>query len=182
MKKLIFISLFLIINLSSKAQKLTTIYLVRHAEKNMTDPNNKDPQLTEKGQNRALDLAKKLKKQKLSAIYSTDFQRTKSTLLPIADKKSLPIKLYDPKLLKAFVETILLENKGKKVLIVGHSNTVLETIEAMGGKRPIEKILDSEYDYFFTVKISVEGLVEVSTEHYGEGSSVLLGSEIMKNN
>jgi broad specificity phosphatase PhoE len=182
MKKLFFLLLFLMINLTIKAQKPTIIYLVRHAEKVTNDPNNKDPQLTEKGQNRALDLAKKLKKQKLLAIYSTDYQRTKSTVLPIADKKNLPIKIYDPKFLKTFVETLLQENKSKKILIVGHSNTVLETIEAMGGKRPIEKILDNEYDYFFTVEISSDGLIDVKTNHYGEGNSALLGSEMMKNN
>jgi broad specificity phosphatase PhoE len=171
MKKLIFISLFLMINLTIKAQKPTIIYLVRHAEKVTSDPNNKDPQLTEKGQKRAFDLAKKLKKQKIFAIYSTDFLRTKLTAQPIADKNKISLKIYDPKPLKTFVETLLQENKGKKILIVGHSNTVLETIEAIGGKRPIEKILDNEYDYFLTVKISVEGLVEVTVEHYGEKNS-----------
>jgi broad specificity phosphatase PhoE len=153
-----------------QSQKPTTIYLVRHAEKIISDPNDKDPKLTEKGQNRALDLVEKLKKQKLTAIYSTDYMRTKSTAQPISYKKSLPIKIYDPKLLKAFVETILSENKGKKILIVGHSNTVLETIEAMRGKRPIEKVLDSEYDYFFTIKIFTNGLVDVDFEHYGDGN------------
>jgi broad specificity phosphatase PhoE len=171
MKKLFFISLFLMINLSLKAQKQTIIFLVRHAEKVLSNPSDKDPLLTEKGQKRALDLMKKLKKQKLAAIYSTDFQRTKLTAKPISDKLKNPIKIYDPKQLKTITETILQENKGKNVLIVGHSNTVLETIEAMGGKRPIEKILESEYDYFFTVKISTEGLVEVIFEHYGEANN-----------
>jgi phosphohistidine phosphatase SixA len=168
MKKLFLILLIFAFPFSLKAQKSTIIYLVRHAEKVTSDPNNKDPQLTEKGQKRAIDLANKLKKQKLSSIYVTDFQRTKLTAQPIADKKSLQIKIYNPKDLKAFVETILQENIGKKIMIVGHSNTVLETIEAMGGKRPIEKILDNEYDYFFTVNLSESGLIEVKFEHYGK--------------
>ncbi len=171
MKKIGLILLILFaFNLFGNSQT-TTIYLIRHAEKVTADPNNKDPQLTEKGQKRALDLVKKLKKQKMSVIYSTDYQRTKLTIQPIADKKHLSVKIYDPKLLKNFVETILQENKGKKILLVGHSNTILETIEAFGGKRPFEKILDNEYDYFFTVKISKDGLVEVIVGHYGETSS-----------
>ncbi len=183
MQKYFFLLLFLCsLNIIVKGQNPTVIYLVRHAEKVTTDPINKDPQLTEKGQKRALDLAKKLKKQKLSAIYSTDFQRTKSTAQPIADKIKQSVKIYDPKLLETFIETILQENKGKKMLIVGHSNTVLETIEAMGGKRPIEKISDNEYDFFFTVKISSNGLVEVTTEHYGEVSVKSESTENMKTN
>ena len=34
----------------------TTIYLIRHAEKNRTDPTNKDPELTNAGKKRAVDL------------------------------------------------------------------------------------------------------------------------------
>lgn len=180
MKNFIIFIFILSLSLSTKAQKPTFIYLVRHAEKVTTDPNNKDPLLTDKGQKRALDLAKKLKKQKLSAIYCTDYQRIKLTAQPIAEKRNQSIQIYDPKNLKVFAEKILQDNKGKKVLIVGHSNTVLETIEALGGKRPIAAISDNEYDYFFTVKISMKGLVEVDFERYGEGNDGLIGGEIMK--
>jgi broad specificity phosphatase PhoE len=178
-KVLLFLTIFAF-SFQVPAQKPTIIYLVRHAEKVTTDPANKDPLLTEKGQKRALALAKKLKNQKISAIYCTDFQRIKLTGKPIAEKLNLTIQIYDPKNLKAFADKVLQENKGKKVLVVGHSNTVLETIEALGGKRPITSISDNEYDYFFTVKISVEGLVEVDFERYGERNESLSGVEMMK--
>ena len=168
MKNLLFFLILVAFHFQINAQKPTVIYLVRHAEKVTTDPNNKDPLLTEKGQKRALDLAKKLKKHKLSAIYCTDYQRIKLTAQPIADKRNIAIQIYDPKNLKVFAEKVLLDNKGKKVLIVGHSNTVLETIEALGGKRPVVSISDNEYDHFFTVKIFKDGLVEVESGHYGE--------------
>ena len=180
MKNLLFFLILIAFHFQINAQKPTVIYLVRHAEKVTTDPNNKDPLLTEKGQKRALDLAKKLKKQKLSAIYCTDYQRIKLTAQPIADKRNIAIQIYDPKNLKVFAEKVLLDNKGKKVLIVGHSNTVLETIEALGGKRPISTILDNEYNYFFTVKISVEGLVEVDLARFGEVNEALGAGESMK--
>ncbi len=180
MKKALFLLIIVAFGFQIQAQKPTIIYLVRHAEKVTTDPANKDPLLTEKGQKRALDLAKKLKKQNLSAIYCTDYQRIKLTAQSIANKKNLTIQIYDPKNLKAFADKVLQENKGKKVLIVGHSNTVLETIEALGGKRPIASILDNEYDYFFTVKISAEGLVEVDLARYGEMNEVLVAGESMK--
>ena len=180
MKKLLFLIIFIVLCLPIKAQKPTIIYLVRHAEKVTTDPTNKDPLLTEKGQKRALDLAKKLKKQRLSSIYCTDYQRIKLTAQPIADKQNILIKVYDPKNLKLFIEKVLQDNKSKKILIIGHSNTVLETIEALGGKRPVSTISDNEYDYFFTVKISAEGLIEVESERYGEGNGEIIKSDTMK--
>lgn len=86
MKNFIILILLFIISFTANSQKATTIYLVRHAEKVTTDPNNKNPLITERGQQRSSDLVNKLKKNKLSAIYSTDFQRTKLTVKPIADK------------------------------------------------------------------------------------------------
>jgi phosphohistidine phosphatase SixA len=180
MKKILFLLIIIAFGFQIHAQKPTIIYLVRHAEKVTTDPSNKDPLLTEKGQKRALDLAKKLKKQKLLAIYCTDYQRIKLTAQPIAEKQNLTIQIYDPKNLKAFAEKVLQENKGKSVLIVGHSNTVLETIEVLGGKRSVASISDNEYDYFFTVKISSEGLVEVEVGHYGMGNDVSIGGDTVK--
>jgi phosphohistidine phosphatase SixA len=182
MKKVLFLLIIIAFGFQLQAQKPTIIYLVRHAEKVTTDPSNKDPLLTEKGQKRALDLAKKLKKQKLSAIYCTDYQRIKLTAQPIAEKQNIIISKYDPKNLKAFAEKVLEDNKSKKVLIIGHSNTVLETIEAFGGKRPVSSISDNEYDYFFTVKISSEGKVEVKSKHYGEGNVNTNSAEVMKIN
>lgn len=170
MKKMLLFLTFMILSYQINAQKSTIIYLVRHAEKIVISPTDKDPLLTEKGQKRALDLAKKLNKQKLSAIYCTDYQRIKLTAQPTSKKQNLSLSIYDPKDLKAFAQKVLQENTGKNVLIIGHSNTVLETIEALGGKRPITSISDNEYDYFFTLKISVEGLVEMETARYGKGN------------
>jgi broad specificity phosphatase PhoE len=182
MKKLLIILCFLAFNVSAQVEKPTIIYLVRHAEKVTTDATAKDPLLTEKGQKRALTLAKKLKKEKLNSIYSTDYQRTKLTAQPIAEKQNVVVKLYDAKQLKAFAQTILAENKGKKVLVVGHSNTVLETIESLGGQKPIASITDNEYDYFFIVKIDADGVVEVKFERYGDKNTSSEATQIMKVN
>ncbi|MFN8352931.1 MAG: histidine phosphatase family protein [Spirosomataceae bacterium] len=144
----------------------TVIYLVRHAEKVTTDPTAKDPTLIEQGLQRAESLAKKLKQAKLSAIYSTDYQRTKLTATPAANQQQLTIQLYNPKNLQDWVVPFLAQNKGKTVLIVGHSNTVLETIEALGGKRPIPQINDDEYGYFFELVIKEGGNTEVKVSQY----------------
>lgn len=182
MKNLIVLILIFSIAFTANSQKATIIYVVRHVEKVTADPNNKDPFITDKGQQRSVDLANKLKKSKLSAVYSTNFQRTKLTVKPIADEQSLTVKIYDPKQIKSFVSIILQENKGGKILIVGHSNTVLETIEALGGERPIPEIKDQEYDYFFTVKVANDGTVTVKMKHYGAKNSENEGLQLMKTN
>ena len=182
MNNLIILLFFLSVAFTEKSQNTTTIYLVRHAEKVTTDPANKNPLLTEQGQKRAEDLAKKLKKQKISDIYSTDFQRTKLTAQPLAAKKQLTVKIYDPKQLKSFATMILQEHKGGKVLIIGHSNTVLETIEAFGVARPIKEILDNEYGYFFTVEVAENGIATVEIEHYGAKNLIPDDVQMMKNN
>ena len=57
MKTKIMKKLFIIILLAplvSFGQDITTYYLIRHAEKNITDLTNKNPHLTEKGKQRAI--------------------------------------------------------------------------------------------------------------------------------
>ena len=181
MKNLLLLFFFLGFYFTAKCQTPTTFYLVRHAEKVTTDPSNKDPMLTEDGQKRAMALAKVLKKTKLNSVYSTDYQRTKLTVKPISDKQKVEINLYNPNQLKSSAKALLQEYKGGNVLIVGHSNTVLETIEALGGKRPIAEITDQDYDYLFTLQIDNDGNATVKVEHYGEKSSGKEGAQMMKN-
>ncbi|MEA5457527.1 histidine phosphatase family protein [Arcicella sp. LKC2W] len=182
MKKISIIFIFFYLTIFRLSAQNTTIYLVRHAEKVTVNPKDKDPLLTEQGQQRALDLAQKLKKQKINNIFSTNYQRTKLTAKPLAEAKKNDLKIYEPKDLKVFANQLLTENEGNKILVVGHSNTVLETIEALGGKRPIPEISDQEYDYLFTVKLKNGKAANVKVEHYGAKNSNAEGLEMMKGN
>jgi len=65
----------------------TTIYLVRHAEKQKGS----DPMLTEAGEERALKLLSILKDQGVDAVYSTPYNRTKSTAAPTAKHFGFPL-------------------------------------------------------------------------------------------
>ncbi|MFT5713696.1 MAG: phosphohistidine phosphatase SixA [Flavobacterium sp.] len=179
MKKILFLLLLLSLNTRAQSTSMTTIYLVRHAEKVTDDPTNKDPMLTENGENRAISLVKTLKKTAIHNIYSTNYKRTMATAMPLAKKLKKEIKIYDLKQLKTEAETILKDNKGKNALIVGHSNTVLETIEALGGRRPIDGISDAEYDYLFRLSIDPDGTTVVKVMHYGEINSNSEGEQMM---
>jgi len=76
----------------------TTIYLVRHAEKQTTGNGSmmiSDPDLTEDGRLRAKALADTLAGKKITAVYATQYKRTQQTAEPTAILKLTPIKRYD---------------------------------------------------------------------------------------
>jgi broad specificity phosphatase PhoE len=166
MKKIITLLLLITLSISCNKDTTTKIYFVRHAEKVLTDPNNNNPALTEEGIQRSINLSKELKKNPLDAIYSTDYIRTKATVNPIAKDKNLTIQLYDANKLNTEALTILNKNRGKTVLIVGHSNTLLEMIEFMNAKRPIAKIEDNDYNNLFLLTIHSDATTSVEVMQF----------------
>lgn len=148
----------------------TTVYLVRHAEKDISDPDNKDPDLTPEGQARAKALLDLLQDQKIQAAYATKYIRTKNTVQPLAEARKLEVQQYEAHDFTGLKDTILKNNAGQTVVISGHSNTILPIIEALGAKRPVPDITDMEYDYIFKVTIAPDGYASVATDHYGTAS------------
>lgn len=151
------------------AQKTLKVWVVRHAEKDVSDAKDRDPDLSPAGAKRAEALMKKLKGQKIDSIFTTDYKRTKLTGFPLADRIGISLKTYDPANATQLATGLKTNAVGKKILIVGHSNTVLELIEAFGGKRPLAKLSDDDYDYIFELTIKGDK-VEVKTDNYGEES------------
>lgn len=147
----------------ASAQK-TTVWIVRHAEKDTAYVNRQDPDLTATGQQRALDLAAYLQNEPFVKIYSTDTKRTRHT----AKHVKAPLEIYNPKNLTGLLDLITQNANGKSVLIVGHSNTVLETIEALGGKRPVPLLTDDDYDYIFKIELEASKSAVVSFYHFGQ--------------
>ena len=103
------------------SQDLFTIYLVRHAEKEVSGDNPRDPGLTACGKERAESLANFLQEVNIDVVYSTDYVRTKSTAEPTAQLKAKQIELYNPGELDLFAKQLL--EHSEDALIVGHSNT-----------------------------------------------------------
>lgn len=130
----------------------THVYVVRHAEKDPT-PGLADPPLTPAGQARALALRDALRRSKISDVFSTSTARTQATAQPLASEQKLSIQPYDARQLAALAAHIRRGYQGQTVLIVGHSNTILETVEALGAPRPVSVIGDNDYDYLLEVTI-----------------------------
>lgn len=166
MKNLIIILAFLFIGQENIYAQKTTIWVVRHAEKDTSDPKEKDPDLSPEGKERAEALAKYLKGEKLDSIFSTNYKRTKLTGYPTADKIGLAIKTYDATKQKVFADGLMKNAKGKKMLIIGHSNTVQEILVAFGATKPVKDLTDDDYDYIFMLTIKGDKK-EVKVERYG---------------
>ncbi|TCD11729.1 histidine phosphatase family protein [Pedobacter frigidisoli] len=161
MKKLIlFLSLTFFASQFVVAQT-TEVWIVRHAEKDKSNQEDKNPNLSEEGKIRAGDLAKYLKKVKFDAAFSTPYKRTHQTLDSLIIQKVIEYKDA-----KSLVDSVNKSYVGKTIIVTGHSNTVLEIIEAFGGKKPREELTDDDYDYIF--HLSVKGdKAKVKMDQYG---------------
>lgn len=109
------------------------IYVTRHYDTPAGEP---DPDLTPQGNARADQLASWFYGRTLKAIYVSDFKRTRQTAAPLAATLGVTPETYDPKDTPAIVARA--KAAGGPVLIVGHSNTVPDIVEQLGGKRPTD--------------------------------------------
>ena len=121
-------------------------YLVRHSEKT-TEKH--DPGLTDEGQQRAQDLADRFAKVSLTAIYSSDYIRTRDTAAPVAAAKGLDITIYDPRDLESLAKTLLAQQG--QFLIVGHSNTTPELSRRLGGLEGEPIVEATEYNRLYVL-------------------------------
>ena len=155
---ILILSTLLLFTTALNAQKQRFIIL-RHAEKDTSVAGSQmmqsDPPLNSKGQERAQSLIRKFKKYKISKIYSTNYNRTKSTVLPLSNFIGLSIQIYDPKKLKDFADEIKAQaNHSKTMLIVLHSNTTPKLVNLLLGKDMYKDLDESVYNQYWLVKIN----------------------------
>ncbi|MDR7132755.1 broad specificity phosphatase PhoE [Algoriphagus sp. 4150] len=160
-----YLLLFLIASLlaaCSSKQQPKTIYIVRHAEKQLTGD---DPELSIAGNARANKLAQILADKEIKHIYSTDFKRTKLTATPTAVEAGVTIEVYDPKNHDDLVDK-LRTNEGN-ILVIGHSNTVGQVANYFVGEaEKYTDLEDSEYNYIYVVTLEKDGTSSVAQKTY----------------
>ena len=139
-----------------------SIYLVRHAEKIISDSHIHDPQLTECGHARAQSLAHFFKKVPLNAIYSTNYLRTLHTAEPVANVHNLKIQEYNPRQLEQFAQS-LLQQSDDLILVVGHSNTTA-TLAGLLSAQPVSALTEADYDRLYQVVLNA-GNAQVNVFH-----------------
>ncbi|WP_290793072.1 SixA phosphatase family protein [Flavihumibacter sp. UBA7668] len=146
-------------------------YIVRHAEKAQESTGNAmhtagNPPLSAAGEQRAKDLAERLKQEKIQQIYSTNTSRTKQTATPTAERFSLRIETYG-KIDSAFIQQ--LKSLKKNTLIVGHSNTVDDLVNKMTGEAILTDLPDEAYDNLYILTKKGKRLTLVQSK-YGQPS------------
>ena len=133
-------------------ENTSVYYFIRHAEKDRSDPTNKNPSLTIQGLERANKWAVFFKDKNIAAVYSTNYIRTQQTALPIAKEQNIEIINYTTK--ELISEKFIANNKGKNIVIVGHSNTTPELVNILLGEKKYEDISDSENNNLFVVTLN----------------------------
>jgi len=162
---------------STFLRPVTTVIIVRHAEKNI-EPNNPDPDLSPAGQARAQEIARIFGDSRVQAIYATQFKRTQQTVAPLSARVGVPVITVDAKQSTELVRRILSNNRGQTVFIAGHNNTVPEIVNILSGEN-FSIIPESEYDNMFIVTMYRFGKAKVLKVKYGAPTTQGVGTGTM---
>jgi broad specificity phosphatase PhoE len=139
-------------------RKSASFILIRHAEKILSSSN--DPHLSTKGWQRANELVHIFKAVDIDAVYASPYRRSIDTAKPLAKAKQLGILNYNPSELDSFAQKLLNTHMGETVIIVGHSNTTPQLINALSGTK-YPNLDETEYDWVYFVDISPKGTPNV---------------------
>lgn len=126
------------------------VFLVRHAEKEI-DSDEPGVGLSKAGRARAERLASLLREAGITGIYTSATRRTRQTAEPLAQALGLKPKTYQVSRMMGdydFSDLIKDLRQERVALVVGHANTVPETIRQMGYRPPVE-ITPPEFDNLF---------------------------------
>lgn len=155
----------------------TTVIFVRHAETAASTRTERDPALSEVGLERAQALAHALASAEVTALYCSEFQRTRTTLAPLAEGLGLevePLSARDPAAQLAALRAL---EPGSVAVVAGHSNTVPALVAGLGGRVPdlVEDAQHGEllpheaYDRLVIVTLDEPGApARTLTLHYGQ--------------
>lgn len=132
----------------------TTVFVMRHAEK--AELPAEDPPLSPTGEARAMELAQHFggapKGLGLDRIYVSEFRRTQETVRPLANRLGIPVIVVPADDPAMAAQRALDENRGGRVLIVGHSNTVPRIVEELSGQT-VPEMSDIEYGILYMVAV-----------------------------
>ena len=162
---------------STFSRPVTTVILVRHAEKKI-EPNNPDPDLAPEGEARAQEIARMFSVTNINAIYATNLKRTQQTIKPLSDRTGVPITILNASQTDELIKQLQTDRRGQTVFVAGHNNTVPAVVSALSGEN-FPTIPESEYDNLFIVTVYRFGKAKVVKIKYGAQSTQGVGSGTM---
>ena len=160
MKIIVSLLLLLVFQQTIAQSKTTTIYFIRHAEKADSSPN---PELSEDGIKRSVRWTKLFEKTPIDVFYTTLTKRTQMTASTIATSKQKDMIFYDHA--KFSIQEIIAKHSGKTILVVGHSNTIPQQINAFLGKEVYPQINENEFGNLYTITINGDKIEHKLTNH-----------------
>ena len=163
MSLLFFLSILFLFSACYPAPEITTVILVRHADR----PEGIDT-LNAAGLQRAEVLAKTLEGVDIDEIFSCGDNRVNTTLAPTAQKLKLELKPYNHRELEAFSQLIKEEYVGTTILVGGHSNTVPDMIKFFGAIPPVDLIPADEFDHLYILTYTENTETNLIQLRYGE--------------
>lgn len=137
------------------------LHLVRHAEKSEA-PGEADPLLSAAGERRALALAAWAEGRAIDVVYATHLRRTQQTAAPLAAALDLELRVLPAADTARLLARLRGAHCGRRVLVVGHSNTVPALAQAFGAA-PFE-IGEADYGWVYTLRPPA---AELQAEHFG---------------
>jgi 2,3-bisphosphoglycerate-dependent phosphoglycerate mutase len=139
------------------AQEVTKYYFIRHAEKDTSDPDDRDPKLTQEGVARSQNWSRVFKEVDFDIIYSSNYKRTTATAKAVADARQKDVSIYDASKLND--EEFQKNTQGKTVLVVGHSDSNPKFVNYILEDEKYSDIDDSESGSLFIVSKFPDGTV-----------------------
>lgn len=131
-----------------------TVIVLRHAEKDLasTETDDRVPLLVPYGTDRAAMLAQVLARAGVTRIYVTEKLRTRETAKPLATARGItpiPINAADIDQLVSEVQSSA--NRGRVIVVVGHSDTVPTIVDRLGGGAVT--VAESQFDNLFILTL-----------------------------
>jgi broad specificity phosphatase PhoE len=119
------------VSLNAAAQR--TVILVRHAElEGQKMAQSAETPLSPEGRTRAARLAEMLQPAGLTAVYASDFVRTRATAEPAAQQQGLTVTVVPKSESASLVPRIREAHPDGTVLVVAHSDTLPTLLAAFG--------------------------------------------------
>lgn len=144
----------------------TTIIVIRHAEKEGPPADPVDPPLSAAGAARAQELARVVGQARITAVYATQFQRTQQTVQPLATAQGLSVTQVNANDTAVLLDQIRTNHFSETILVAGHSNTVDDIVEGLGGAA-MDDLPDGQFDNMFIVVVRRMSPTKVVHLRYG---------------
>lgn len=137
---------------TSQAMAQRAVILVRHAElqgQNMAQP--ADTPLSDEGQARAKRLAEMLQPAGVTAVYASEFVRTRATAGPAAERQGVAVTVVNKSESATLAERLKREHPDGTVLVVAHSDTLPTLVAAYGHTPDAGRVGSTDYGQIFVL-------------------------------